>query len=536
MKTADYWKQRFEALNQSLLNMGDQYYYDEVEKQFRLATREIEKEISMWYKRLAANNDISMADAKALLVGKDLQEFRWTVEDYIKHGQESGISGKWAKELENASAKTHITQLDALTVQMQQQLEVLYGNQVDGLDQRLKDIYSEGFYKTAYELDKGMGVGAQLRQFDRSQIEKVISNPWCSDGKTFSDRLWQNKDELNTMLQTGFSQAMIRGDGLDKVVQEVTKRMDVATSAAARLVMTESAFFATAGQRDCFDALDVKKYEFVATLDDRTSPECQAMDGKVFNMADMQPGVNAPPLHCWCRSCIVPYFGDKEGQAGARAARGDDGKTKQVPAKLSYSEWKKNFVKPSEATNKTIDETRQQKYNEGVRTTYQKALDFGKRTGNEGLYWIDSEGKSAYPDLTGDSNSVQFTPDLVDFISKAPAGSLTCIHNHPGSSAFSDADLNIMCRFPSIDCLRVIGHDGTKYYASVAGGERPDYQSLHEIYEKAIQDLMKQFLGKVQSGELDKEIAWKEHTHQAISKVAKKFKWNYERTLPDEKG
>ena len=67
MKSSAYWKQRFEDLDKSLLSMGDQYYYDEVEKQFRLATREIEKEISVWYKRLAANNDISMADAKALL-------------------------------------------------------------------------------------------------------------------------------------------------------------------------------------------------------------------------------------------------------------------------------------------------------------------------------------------------------------------------------------------------------------------------------------------------------------------------------------
>ena len=189
MKSSAYWKQRFEDLDKSLISMGDQYYYDEVEKQFRLATREIEKEISIWYKRMAANNDISMADAKALLAGKDLQEFHWSVEEYIARGQEYGISGKWAKELENASARVHITQLDALKLQMQQQLEVLYGNQVDGLDQRLRDIYSDGFYKTAYEVDKGIGVGSQLRQLDNDRLKNVISKPWCSDGKTFSDRL-----------------------------------------------------------------------------------------------------------------------------------------------------------------------------------------------------------------------------------------------------------------------------------------------------------------------------------------------------------
>lgn len=341
MKPSAYWKQRFEALNRSLLDTSDQYCYEEVEKQFRIATREIEKEISIWYKRLAANNDISMADAKALLAGKDLQEFRWTVQDYIKHGQEYGISGKWAKELENASARAHITQLDALKLQMQQQLEVLYGNQVDGLDQRLRDIYSDGFYKTAYEVDKGIGVGSQLRQLDNDRLKNVISKPWCSDGKTFSDRLWRDKDTLNSTLQRELSQAVIRGDGLDVAVKNLADRMNSATSAAARLVMTESAFFASAGQAECFDTLGVKQYEFVATLDDRTSPECQDMDGKVFDMKDMQPGVNAPPLHCWCRSCIAPYFGDAKG---TRAARGVNGKTEQVPADMTYPEWKKSFV------------------------------------------------------------------------------------------------------------------------------------------------------------------------------------------------
>lgn len=341
MKSSAYWKQRFEDLDKSLLSMGDRYYYDEVEKQFRLATREIEKEISVWYKRLAANNDISMADAKALLAGKDLQEFRWSVEDYIKHGKEYGISGKWAKELENASARVHITQLDALKLQMQQQLEVLYGNQVDGLDQKLKDIYSEGFYKTAYEVDKGIGVGSQLRQLDDNRLASVVSKPWCSDGKIFSDRLWRDKDALNSTLQREFSQAVIRGDGLDKVVQNVTKRMDVATSSAARLVATESAFFATASQRDCFSMLGVQQYQFVATLDDRTSDTCQDMDGKVYDMKDLSPGTNAPPMHCWCRSCIVPYFGDNKG---TRAARGVNGKTEQVPADMTYPEWKKSFI------------------------------------------------------------------------------------------------------------------------------------------------------------------------------------------------
>ena len=117
--------------------------------------------------------------------------------------------------------------------------------------------------------------------------------------------------------------------------------MDVATSSAARLVATESAFFATASQRDCFSVLGVQQYQFVATLDDRTSDTCQDMDGKVYDMKDLSPGTNAPPMHCWCRSCIIPYFGDNKG---TRAARNEKGKTEQVPGDMTYPEWKNKFV------------------------------------------------------------------------------------------------------------------------------------------------------------------------------------------------
>ncbi|MGO0916540.1 hypothetical protein ACTPEM_26370, partial [Clostridioides difficile] len=42
---------------------------------------------------------------------------------------------------ENASARVHITRLEALKLQIQQQVEVLYGNELDGIDKLMRDIY-----------------------------------------------------------------------------------------------------------------------------------------------------------------------------------------------------------------------------------------------------------------------------------------------------------------------------------------------------------------------------------------------------------
>lgn len=123
-RNADYWAQRMKNMEDALLDQSYSYV-ENLDAQFRAAEAEIERQMSAWYRRFAVNNDITLADAKRLLNSDELAEFRWTVEDYIKHGEENALTGAWMKELENASARVHISRLDALKIQLQQQAELL---------------------------------------------------------------------------------------------------------------------------------------------------------------------------------------------------------------------------------------------------------------------------------------------------------------------------------------------------------------------------------------------------------------------------
>ena len=197
----------------------------------------------------------------------------------------------------------------------------------------------------------GVGlVDYNLAATDPWRIDTIVKNPWAADNKNFSDRLWRDKDKLVSTLQQEMQNAVARGDKLDAAVKNIARRMNAAKSSVARLVMTESAFISGKAQRDCFADLDVEEYEFVATLDRKTSETCRAHDGKVYKVKDYKPGTNAPPMHCWCRSCIVPYFGDDEGISGKRAARDPDtGKRVMVPADMTYPEWEKKYVNMAKA-------------------------------------------------------------------------------------------------------------------------------------------------------------------------------------------
>jgi SPP1 gp7 family putative phage head morphogenesis protein len=93
--------------------------------------------------------------------------------------------------------------------------------------------------------------------------------------------------------------------------------------------------------RDNFYAANkdlVKGWQFVATLDTRTTPECQSLDGKVFPIGEGP----MPPRHFNCRSSSVPVLKSwreigvdrDEVPAGTRASM--DG---QVAATETYGEW-----------------------------------------------------------------------------------------------------------------------------------------------------------------------------------------------------
>ena len=337
-----YWKKRFEALEAASNKYGIETYR-KIEPAFDSAFRQIESEITLWYERLAKNNGVTMQEARQWLNANELKEFQWDVQEYIKYGRENAINQQWIKELENASAKYHISRLEALKVRTQQAVEVAFGNELDEVDAMVKKIFTNDYYHSIYEMQKGFNIGWEIGQIDERKLEKFISKPWATDGKHFSERIWNSRTQLVSELHNQLTRTCILGKPPDDAIKAISKKFNTSKNQAGRLVMTEQAYFHSVAQQEAFKELDVEEFEVVATLDNLTSEICQEMDGKHFPMKDYEPGVTAPPFHPWCRSVTVPYF-DDDFDVGERAARDEDGETYYVPGNMTYKEWKKSFV------------------------------------------------------------------------------------------------------------------------------------------------------------------------------------------------
>ncbi len=487
-----YWAKRFTDLESALNSYGTTSYTD-IEKAFTSAQSTITSQIESWYSRIATNNEISMTAAKKLLTSSELDEFKWSVSEYIKYGEENALNSQWIKQLENASAKYHISRLEALNINTQQALETAFSGELTSVNSMAQSVLSDGYYHTCYELQKGLNLGFDIGTIDNNKLDKLISSPWAADGKNFSDRIWQSKATMVNELQNELVRTCILGTSPDEAIKAMTQFVDGkfknAKSQAGRLVMTEQAFFASAAQQQAFKELDVEEFEIVSTLDSKTSPICQEMDGKHFPMKDFKAGLTAPPFHCWCRSCTCPYFDDEFSEGGMRAARGEDGESYYVPDDMSYDEWKKSFVdgdmkseqtqfvKSNDNSNVNTDLVNTKEYHdkfEGIsshkavdESIYQESMGIlSEKNGTdfESLVAIDSRtgeviAKNSSFEISGKTafNSEQYNKCLSN------VNDIVLIHNHPNSSRPSYTDIKTLFNNTNINSSIVACHDGTVY-------------------------------------------------------------------------
>lgn len=98
MNSREYWERRA-LLRKVQAERSALRTADEIGEAYDRAAASLQKDISYWLSRFAQNNSLSLTDAKKLLKADELKEFRWTVEEYISHGEQNA-DGRWAKQLE----------------------------------------------------------------------------------------------------------------------------------------------------------------------------------------------------------------------------------------------------------------------------------------------------------------------------------------------------------------------------------------------------------------------------------------------------
>lgn len=343
-----YWRKRAIELAEKQKREDDDLCL-RFHREYERILHELDKEISIFYARYAANESVSMADARRLLRDAELEDFRMSLDEF----RDKALAGGFDKELEEVYLRSRISRLQALQTQVELRMMELFSSQRDVLRDHLQERYTDTYYRTVYAVSQQTDVASTFARIDPQTVEKILATPWV--GSEFSSRIWADKDKLTRELMQTLSRGFVRGDSLDRMTKEFAQRMGVSESRAATLIHTESAHIAAEAAEQGYRETGVKSYRFEAALDLKTCAVCGALDQREFPLAEHETGINYPPLHPRCRCTTVPVTEFRIGSK--RAARNPaTGKTEYVEKKLTYEEWWKMYVDGDVKTSEPVAE------------------------------------------------------------------------------------------------------------------------------------------------------------------------------------
>ena len=246
------------------------------------------------------------------------------------------------KQLNAPAYRARIARLQKLSENLEDKCKLLYKVEVQKASGTFRNTIKEAYYRTTFDLQKGIGLAYSFSDVDEKRINQILANKWS--GQHYSRRIWGDTQKLAETVKQELLVGFMTGRSDKKVAKNIEERFAVGSYEARRLVRTESCYIANQAEMEAYREADIEKYRFVATLDNRTSEICQSLDGKAFEVDKNAPGVNCPPMHPFCRSTTIAEFDeDVMGSLQRRARDPETGRTYTVPANMIYKEWKERL-------------------------------------------------------------------------------------------------------------------------------------------------------------------------------------------------
>lgn len=301
LSNKSYWLKRSEELDKVATKV-EKEVMKELSALYRDAFRSIEKEVNDFMMKYAVDHKLDYATATQMLTPIDLAEYNQKIEELYAMYRDTG--SEYIKiEIDRLNARAKITRLQALQDAINAELTKVTHEYQMTLEDTLIGLFTEQ-YKEVSEL---LGIMAPV--INREAIKTIIEYPYA--GKMFSDRIWDNKDALVKHIKQNLTAGIIRGDSIQKIARQLKKDLNVLYYQAERLVRTETNYAMNQGHLKGYeDSGVVEKYEFLAAIDSRTSKLCKNQNGKVYKLSEATVGVNYPPVHCNCRSTVIPVLED----------------------------------------------------------------------------------------------------------------------------------------------------------------------------------------------------------------------------------
>ena len=423
----DYWEKRQTELMKRI-EKGTEKTIDSLIKAYEQATKDINKEISRIFKNYAKDSGLSKDTLIRLLNRKESEMHYKNLLEVINNNITDERLKKKLLAKYNAPAYSYrISRYEALQQNIDLELKKLANLEQQITEIRYVDTINETYYRNIFNVQQNLGYAFSFNKIDTKTINLLLNENWI-DNANFSQRIWNNSEKLGEYLRTQLTASSMSGKSIQKIAQELADYMNVGIYNATRLVRTEVNHFANETEMLSYEELDIEKYRFIATLDNRTCEHCAELDNKVFKVKDRKPGKNCPPIHSNDRCTTVAEFDDDVIDGLQRRARDENGKPILVPQDMNYKEWsmqyapeqyKKYYINPNLPKTKSTKDSILDKqlgfYNEannlnfipkssiitnvhiiagnGTQTIFRSSNKYARKYGGQAEEWMKKVGK-----------------------------------------------------------------------------------------------------------------------------------------------
>lgn len=396
---SNYWKKRAVQRMYEAMELAEMAA-DEIGKIYLKASRYISYKSDEIFEKFRKDHNLSEAEARRLITK---MHDKVSLDEMERLISESKIKNKKIiPELESRAYRARLERLRQLQNELDLVMRDVYLQEKQFTTSFYTDLANDTFYKTMYDIQQRAGIALTFSHISEKQINKVLSMKWS--GQNYSKRIWKNTQELADVVKEELLVNLLTGRTNREAAEIIMNKFASGAAKARRLIRTESNFISSELNNEAYKEAGIEEYQYLATLDLRTSEVCRELDGKIFKVSERKVGVNCNPMHPWCRSTTVPVVDREFLSDGTRSARDSvTGKAIKVPASMNYKEWYKKFVEGNDEAktaekklkNKSADRKQHEKYKEILGDDVPDNLDdFQKMKYNKSEKWTQLQNEA----------------------------------------------------------------------------------------------------------------------------------------------
>lgn len=299
------------------------------------------KQIEGIFNRFASKHHLTRDEAINLLSEADSRDFEKLLEAY--KNKTGAQKREVLAELEAPAYKNRMKRLDDIDKSINKLINAIASKERDAIGKTMRQVYESSYHHAVYEAARMSGLDLQTGPIDEGALETILKKKWS--GQNYSERVWNNTQKVADAIKEELMIGALTGKTEKEMTDSINEQFLSGRNNARRLVRTESSYIHNEAHFQAYKDYGIEEYRFVATLDLRTSQICRERDGSVYRVNDKKIGVNAPPMHPWCRSTTIMNLDDETMHNLERFARDPvTGERMKVPADETYKEWYQRMV------------------------------------------------------------------------------------------------------------------------------------------------------------------------------------------------